>query len=105
MKTPFNKPFVVGKELHYIAQAVFKGQLAGNGFYTKACQNWIEETYRIRKALLTHSGTAALEMAALLVNIQPGDEFIVLRTPLFQLRMRSFYAEEYRFGATSVKTL
>ena len=77
MNTPFNKPFVVGRELYYIAQAVLKGQLAGNGFYTKACQRWIEENYRIRKALLTHSGTAALEMAALLTDIQPGDEFIV----------------------------
>ena len=77
MNTPFNKPFVVGKELYYIAQAVLKGQLAGNGFYTKACQHWIEEHYHVPKVLLTHSGTAALEMAALLTDIRPGDEFIV----------------------------
>ncbi len=77
MQTPFNKPFVVGKELYYIAQAVLKGQLAGNGFYTKACQRWIEQQFGIRKALLAHSGTAALEMAALLTDIEPGDEFIV----------------------------
>lgn len=77
MTTPFNRPFVAGKELYYIAEAVQKGHLAGNGFFTKSCQRWIEQQYRISKALLTHSGTAALEMAAILADIQPGDEFIV----------------------------
>ncbi len=77
METPFNRPFVVGKELYYIAQAVLKGHLAGNGFYTKACQRWIEENYQIDKVLLTHSATASLEMAALLTDIRPGDEVIL----------------------------
>ena len=74
---PFNKPFIVGKELYYIAQAVQQGHLAGDGSFTKKCNHWLEEHFGARKALLTHSCTAALEMAAILCDIQPGDEFIV----------------------------
>jgi len=74
---PFNKPFIVGKELYYIAQAVQLGQLAGDGSFTKKCNHWLEEHFGAQKALLTHSCTAALEMAAILCDIQPGDEFIV----------------------------
>ena len=74
---PFNKPFIVGKELYYIAQAVQQGQLAGDGSFTKKCNRWLEEHFGAHKALLTHSCTAALEMAAILCDIQPGDEFIV----------------------------
>lgn len=74
---PYNKPFIVGKELYYIANAVLNGQLSGNGMYTKRCQQWLKETIGCKKALLTHSCTAALEMAAILCNIQPGDEIIM----------------------------
>jgi len=74
---PFNKPFIAGKELYYIAQAVQQGHLAGDGSFTKKCNRWLEEHFGARKALLTHSCTAALEMAAILCDIQPGDEFIV----------------------------
>ena len=75
---PFNKPFIVGKELFYIAQAVIENRhIAGDGPYTKKCQTWIEEHLGCRKALLTHSCTAALEMAAILAGIQPGDEIIM----------------------------
>ncbi|TCD46993.1 dTDP-4-amino-4,6-dideoxygalactose transaminase [Chlorobium sp. N1] len=74
---PFNKPHITGKELWYIAQAHAKGQLAGDGSFTKKCQQWLEETTGCRKALLTHSCTAALEMAAILADIQPGDEVIM----------------------------
>lgn len=76
-KIPFNKPFIVGKELYYIAQAVQQGHLAGDGAFTKKCNAWLEKHFGVRKALLTHSCTAALEMAAILCDIQPGDEFIV----------------------------
>ena len=76
-KIPFNKPFIVGKELYYIAQAVESGHLAGDGRFTKKCNAWLEEHFGARKALLTHSCTAALEMAAILCDIQPGDEVIV----------------------------
>jgi len=74
---PFNRPFIVGKELYYIAQAVQKGHLAGDGQFTKMCHTWIEERFQAKKALLTHSCTAALEMAALLAGIEPGDEVIM----------------------------
>ena len=75
---PFNKPFIVGKELFYIAQAVIENQhTAGDGPFTKKCQAWLEEHLGCRKALLTHSCTAALEMAAILADIQPGDEIIM----------------------------
>lgn len=74
---PFNKPYLAGKELWYIAQAHAKGQMAGDGSFTKLCQNWLEHKTGCRKALLTHSCTAALEMAAILAEIQPGDEVIM----------------------------
>ena len=74
----FNKPFIVGKELFYIAQAVIENrQIAGDGSFTKKCQAWLEERLGCQKALLTHSCTAALEMAAILCDIQPGDEIIM----------------------------
>ena len=75
---PFNKPFIVGKELFYIAQAVIENHhTAGDGPFTKKCEAWLEEHLGCRKALLTHSCTAALEMAAILADIQPGDEIIM----------------------------
>jgi dTDP-4-amino-4,6-dideoxygalactose transaminase len=74
---PFNKPFLTGKELHYIAEAHSRGQLAGDGFFTKNCSTWLEETTGCHRALLTHSCTAALEMAAILADIRPGDEVIM----------------------------
>jgi len=67
----------VGKELTYIANAHACGQLAGNGIYTKKCQEWIEQNTGSSKVLLTHSCTAALEMAAILADIQPSDEVIM----------------------------
>jgi dTDP-4-amino-4,6-dideoxygalactose transaminase len=75
--TPFNRPFVIGKELSYIAQAVQKGHLAGDGQFTKMCNAWMENRFQATKVLLTHSCTAALEMAALLANVGPGDEVIM----------------------------
>lgn len=73
----FNKPYFTGKELHYIADAHQRGQLAGDGTYTKSCSEWLEKTTGAQKVLLTHSCTAALEIGALLANIQPGDEVIM----------------------------
>lgn len=74
---PFNWPNMTGKELHYIAEAHFNGRLAGDGPFTKRCHAWLEARTRCAKALLTHSCTAALEMAALLLDIEPGDEVIM----------------------------
>lgn len=73
---PFNKPFLTGKEAHYIYQAVYSGKLSGNGVYTKKCQQFFEEHYGFKKALLTTSCTDSLEMAAILCDIKPGDEVI-----------------------------
>jgi dTDP-4-amino-4,6-dideoxygalactose transaminase len=77
VKIPFNKPYMTGKELFYIAEAHFNGKLAGDGPFTKRCHAWLEERSGAKKALLTHSCTAALEMSALLLGIQPGDEVIM----------------------------
>ena len=74
---PFNWPHMTGKELYYIAEAHFNGSLAGDGPFTKRCHGWLEQRTGCHKGLLTHSCTAALEMAALLLDIQPGDEVIM----------------------------
>lgn len=74
---PFNKPFLAGKELPYILNAVLNGKIAGDGSFTKKCSVWLENQTGCKKALLTHSCTAALEMAAILCDIQPGDEIIM----------------------------
>lgn len=74
---PFNRPFMTGKELYYIAEAKFGNMLAGDGPFTKRCHEWLERNVGCAKSLLTHSCTAALEMAALLLDIQPGDEVIM----------------------------
>ncbi|MGQ9746099.1 MAG: dTDP-4-amino-4,6-dideoxygalactose transaminase [Dissulfurimicrobium sp.] len=77
MKIPFNKPYMTGKELWHIAQAHANGHLAGDGTFTKKCNAWLEKRIGCHKALLTHSCTAALEMAAILADIKPGDEIIM----------------------------
>ncbi len=76
-KIQFNRPFMTGKELHYIAEAKSGNMLAGDGPFTKRCHEWLESRSGCDTALLTHSCTAALEMAALLLNIEPGDEVIM----------------------------
>lgn len=77
MSIPFNKPHLTGKETHYMYQAVNNGKLSGNGEFTHKCQHYFEEKYGFLKCLLTTSCTDALEMAAILCDIQPGDEVIV----------------------------
>lgn len=76
-KIPFAKPYLVGKELDYIAQAVETGSISGDGLFTKRCHDWLQEKLGSGPALLTHSCTAALEMAAILCDISPGDEVIM----------------------------
>ena len=77
MQIPFNKPYMTGKELWYIAQAHHQGWLAGDGDFTRRCNAWLERRTGARQSLLTHSCTAALEIAAILADIQPGDEVIM----------------------------
>ncbi|MCU6670156.1 dTDP-4-amino-4,6-dideoxygalactose transaminase [Enterobacteriaceae bacterium H4N4] len=73
---PFNKPYLAGVELDYIADAIKKGKLSGDGYYTKKCSEYFEQRYGFKKVLLTTSCTDALEMAAILLDIKPGDEVI-----------------------------
>jgi dTDP-4-amino-4,6-dideoxygalactose transaminase len=77
MKIPFNKPFTIGDELKNIEVAVREGQLAGDGRFTRQCHRWLEASLGAKRALLTHSCTAALEMAAILCELAPGDEVIM----------------------------
>lgn len=76
-KIPFNKPFLIGKEVEYIAEAVKSGKISGNGMFTQKCHEFFEQRYGFNKVLLTTSCTDALEMTAILANIQPGDEVIL----------------------------
>ncbi len=76
-RIPFNRPHMTGKELWNIAQAHALGHLAGDGEFTKRCHAWLEERTGTGKALLTHSCTGALEMAAMLADLRPGDEVIM----------------------------
>ncbi|UKH17035.1 dTDP-4-amino-4,6-dideoxygalactose transaminase [Actinobacillus pleuropneumoniae] len=77
MQIPFNKPPIVGTELGYMQQAMASGKLSGDGFYSRRCERWLENQFGTAKALLTPSCTAALEMAAILIDIQAGDEVIM----------------------------
>jgi len=78
MKIQYNQPYLTGKEAHYIYQAVYSHKkLSGNGYFTKKCHSFFEKKYGFKKVLLTTSCTAALEMSALLADIQPGDEVIL----------------------------
>ena len=73
----FNKPFLTGKETHYIEEAVYSGKISGNGMFTQKCQSFFEKKYSFKKCLLTTSCTDALEMCAILLDIQEGDEVIM----------------------------
>lgn len=77
MKIHFNSPFIVGKELFNVAQAVINGHLSGDGEFTQKCHQWLEKNLCCKKAMLTHSCTAALEMSAILCNIVVNDEVIM----------------------------
>lgn len=74
---PFNKPYFIGSEVDYIKEAVKSGKISGNGIFTKRCQAYFEEHYSFNKCLLTQSCTDALEMAAILCDVKPGDEVII----------------------------
>jgi dTDP-4-amino-4,6-dideoxygalactose transaminase len=77
MKIPFNRPWMTGRELEYIREAHEHGHLAGDGMFSKRCHTWLEKQVGCQKALLTHSCTSALEMAAILLDLEPGDEIIM----------------------------
>ncbi len=77
MTIPFNRPAAIGDELDNIADALLRGHLSGDGFYTKRCAQWLQQRLGCTRALLTHSCTGALEMAAMLCDLKPGDEVIM----------------------------
>ena len=77
MLIPFHKPFLAGQEIESLQAALASGHLEGNGPFTRECQQWLERYIGCRKAFLTHTCTDALEMAALLARIGPGDEVIL----------------------------
>jgi len=77
IQIPFNKPFFIGNEIKYISQAVKSGKISGDGLFTKKCHDFFEKKYGFKKVLLTTSCTAALEMAAILIDTKPGDEIII----------------------------
>ena len=87
-KIPFNKPFLIGKEVEYIAEAVKSGKISGDGMFTKRCHEFFEQRYGFKKVLLTTSCTDALEMTAILANILQGDEVILPHIRLSLPRMR-----------------
>ena len=76
-RIPFNRPYLTGHELDFIAEAGARGHLSGDGAFTRRCHEWLERTTGTHKALLTHSCTAALEIAALLLDLEPGDEIVM----------------------------
>jgi dTDP-4-amino-4,6-dideoxygalactose transaminase len=77
MQIPFNKPYISGREPEYIRDAMLRGHISGNGYYTRACHDFFRERYSFKKCLLTTSCTDALEMSALLLDLKPGDEVIM----------------------------
>jgi len=77
IRIPFNKPSLVGKEMAYIEQAIVRGHLSGDGHFSKQCHQFLEQELGVSKALLTTSCTHALEMSALLLEMEPGDEVIL----------------------------
>jgi len=89
-RIPFNKPFILGKELYYISQSVLSGKTAGDGMFTQKCHELMEKKFHAKKILLTHSCTASLEIAAILCNIEQGDE-IILPSYTFVSTANAFY--------------
>ncbi len=95
MEIPFNKPYITGREVHYIYDAVATGKISGNGKYTKLCQEYFEKRWDFKKTLLTTSCTDALEMCALLLKIKPGDE-VIIPSFTFVSTALAFYREGAR---------
>ena len=91
-RIPFNKPCIVGRELHYMAETVVSGQTAGEGRFVRACERLLEKRFDATRVLLTTSCTSALEMAAILCDLQPGDE-VILPSYTFVSTANAFYLQ------------
>jgi dTDP-4-amino-4,6-dideoxygalactose transaminase len=101
-KIPFNQPFISGKELYYISQAVLKGQLAGNGYFTKQCNAFLEHLFSCPKVFLTPSCTSALEMAAMLCGLDPDDE-VLLPSFTFVSTANAFFLRRARLVFVDIR--
>ena len=101
-KIPFNKPFIIGKELYYISQSVLSGHIAGDGAFTKKCHALMEEKFNAKKILLANSCTAALEMAAILCEVGPGDE-VILPSFTFVSTANAFYLRGAKLVFVDIK--
>ena len=91
IQIPFNKPYIIGKELYYIAQAVLSGKISGDGEFTKRCSSLLEKRYAANKILLTTSCSAALDMSAILSGIEKDDE-VIMPSYTFTSTANSFYS-------------
>jgi dTDP-4-amino-4,6-dideoxygalactose transaminase len=91
-RIPFNKPCIIGRELHYMAETVVSGQTAGEGRFVRACERLLEKRFDATRVLLTTSCTSALEMAAILCDLQPGDE-VILPSYTFVSTANAFYLQ------------
>jgi dTDP-4-amino-4,6-dideoxygalactose transaminase len=89
-RIPFNKPYSTGKEQYYIAQSILSGHSAGDGGFTKKCCSLLQDTFHAVSVFLTPSCTSALEMAAMLINIHPGDE-VIMPSYTFVSTANAFY--------------
>jgi dTDP-4-amino-4,6-dideoxygalactose transaminase len=103
IRIPFNKPFIVGKEMYYIAQSVLSGHISGEGIFTKKCHALMEEKFGAKKVMLTTSCTAALEIAAILCDIGPGDE-VILPSFTFVSTANAFYIRGARPVFVDIKS-
>lgn len=101
-RIPFHKPLTVGRELEYIAQVVHSGHLAGDAAFTRKCQSLLEQRLAANKVFLTHSCTAALEMAALLCGIDEGDE-VILPAFTFVSTANAFYRQKARLKFVDIR--
>jgi dTDP-4-amino-4,6-dideoxygalactose transaminase len=101
-RIPFNKPFIIGRELYYIAQTINSGHASGDGHYSKLCQSLIEQRIKGGRVLLTTSCTSALEMAALLADIEEGDE-VILPSYTFTSTANAFLLRGARLVFTDVR--
>ena len=102
MKIPFNRPYLTGREIKYIKDSLNRRKLSGDGYYTKKVNEFIEKTFHTTKALLTTSGSTALDMAALLLNLQPEDE-IILPSYTFVSTANSFLLTGAKLVFTEIK--
>ena len=100
---PFNRPYMTGNEIDYILGVKQQNMLSGDGVFTRQCNKLLEANVGARKALLTHSCTAALEMAALLIDTQPGDEIVMPLILLYPQQIHLFCVVEFQYLWTSVQ--